>query len=496
MSISGLNKTIEALAEVRQGKLVELAARHQMSIKLFVDAVVSSQNVLKGYRTPVTRGLCRQLAHVGPGGGGYDKAIVRILDQYNSVTHALADPLNWLGILEVHGFQYADPHESVGCLQSLTSYIKASASVLSGVMKLYPSSSDAVLALKEIEGLTGFDPANPSMASNAKMAEGAIHQIARGLGFDCKRGKGNPPAPITSSGVFILAMKIFCDVTIEDNRHVVLTDSFSREMMSDALGEVIKPLHGAYSMGLSDQKMDEIYKHQGALVLRNLCQHLVRGDVQFAEVDQVLATDALLKNRDLLRGAMDVWRSAGRPDSLKAFVDLGGSLQSWEAHLLEKELIKRRFRERAAQEQLARERERLGKGNKRTQRGYKPTSPQAFNFDELERQLVVHQSFLQYGEAQIQALIVRGFLQKGDRLPVDLIDIEPIDSKKLWRACRQAFDSRRQMDKLIDELVRARVIVREGKRLRIKTPSTRYPQACVQVQAIKTLITKAHATSL
>jgi len=131
---------------------------------------------------------------------------------------------------------------------------------------------------------------------------------------------------------------------------------------------------------------------------------------------------------------------------------------------------------------------------KKQKRKKEKGNEQLIDFEELERKLEVVEVMQIHGEEKIRALVVRGFLRHGERLP-PFAELRPREISKLWKLCRGPFASKRELTALVRALETAGVLKREGKRYRLHTPTARQPDARQQIEAIKTLITSAHARS-
>ena len=194
---------------------------------------------------------------------------------------------------------------------------------------------------------------------------------------------------------------------------------------------------------------------------------------------------------------MREWAAVGRPGTLVDFQSAGGTARAWQEKLEEEKRLAEARRPTPAPQPVRRfemPEERTQPMFKKQKRKKEKGNEQLIDFEELERKLEVVEVMQIHGEEKIRALVVRGFLRHGERLP-PFAELRPREISKLWKLCRGPFASKRELTALVRALETAGVLKREGKRYRLHTPTARQPDARQQIEAIKTLITSAHARS-
>ncbi len=488
-----LNKIRDSLELLKREELVRVASRHVLSVDVFVGKWLIDGEGRKEHRGVIRAALKRQLTHAGPTPrGGYDDRLIEMLGVYQEATGLpLAETLTYLGLLEIHAFNYRSHQESARCLAAVKHVLDVFEQQFNQVSK---GGTDAERSLKDLLREKGFNPDIPLTGSTwrKRYAEGAIHKMASVFGWNCQGGKRLPSTPLTTSEVFQSVMALFARDCL--NVHFIglghVASNFETLMGLRHFERAVQQFHEVSKAGMTQRQMREIREQHGINVLAFFCGLILDLALRPEDFEEVRRSGLLEGNGAEARRVLEVWQTLDRPCTLKQFVDVGGTHYDWQ-HYVEED---RRQREENLRRGLdAQERKRLAQlpKNKRKQEQELPT----IDFRALEERLVVVEPFMECCEpSQVRTLIVRGFLQHGDRLPA-AAELQPREIRKLWKSCRSAFTRKRELERLVRYLELQGVLKREGKLYRLGTPSARQPDAQAQITKIKTLISSAHARS-
>jgi len=460
-------------------EILERAVSHRLGLEIFLRGLFMEVPVSNKRRPFAEAALRRQALATPVGKQRYDERLLRIVDVYRSqFAGSVSTTLRHVALLESFGFCYEDPRETSVCLVAIRDYVNYMRRL---ICQLGPNGLSAAMALRLTQDTPGYEVTQPE--TSLKYAQLILH------GMQCAVPRPHT-VPITSPEVLqaVVSMAIQRSDDRGYIRELVSRERISMRHSITISNHMVEQLHHLSCAGMDDAEMRSIRERHGVEVLALFAKHVHSGRAVPSQFNELVALE--MKDSELGH-LLEQWNAAGQPGTLADFKDAGGTKGDWERHLSNKSNQRAQELETGLAQREERLRARMGSGKKRKHTSYVPPQEKTIDFDVLEKQLEVHSLFSEFDEACVRAVIVRGFLKMGDRLPKSLHSAEQRDRKKLWRATRTVFESRRAFSALLDAMEKKQVILRKGGKYQLHWPSARYPEARAQVQEIKKLLARA-----
>ena len=175
-----------------------------------------------------------------------------------------------------------------------------------------------------------------------------------------------------------------------------------------------------------------------------LCASIKRWDLTADIIREVIANDALVDlGEEEFPDLLDAWRESGSTVKVTEFYKLGGTRQSWEAHVVREreERERREEADRVDREEQARAKAELAeknapKGRNRGQKHAPRYEPAVVDFDAMCGELDVATHFPALNQDTTRVILIHGLLREGERL-ASMARLPERDEKKLWKQCRE-----------------------------------------------------------
>ncbi len=463
-------------------EVLEKAVSHRLGLEIFLRGLFMEAPVSKEFRPFAEAALRRQALASPVGKQRYDERLLGIVGTYRSqFVGSVSTTLKHVALLESFGFCYEDPRKTSVCLVAIRDYVNYMRRM---ICQLGPNGLSAAMAFRVSQDTPGYEVTHPE--TSLSYARLILHAMQCGV--------PRPHAtPVTSPEV----LQAVVSVTLQrsDDRgyfRSLLSGGLTSTQQSIVISNrLVEQLHVLSCAGMSDEQMRVVRERHGAEVLALFAGHVHSGRAVPDQFNELIALGALEMKECELGQLLEQWNAAGQPGTLALFKDIGGTKEDWERHLSNKRNQRAQELETGLAQREKRLRSMMGSGKKRRHTSYVPPQPKTINFDTLERQLEVHSLFSEFDEACVRAVIVRGFLKHGDRLPKSLHEAEQRDLKKLWKATRTLFGSRREFNALLSAMEKAHVVLRKGGKYQLHWPGARFPEARAQVLEIKKLLARA-----
>ncbi len=483
------------LDEIKKGfegpgreKILLKARSHQLGLGIYIGEMLSRTRVSVAYKPFAAAALRRQSLATPAGKQGYDERLLQILKVYQETFGTTVTSTLWhVAVLEELGFSYDDPRQTAVCLMALKEHHR----LIQELGFLFrPGDKNQQRGRVTVYDYSGCDVTRPE--TSVKYAKGFLSMLRRALRDD----KRSHEDTIPTTSPEVLCSVVDLAFLEKENSPADARKEFEAGLLNRAPVVVVKHnpfrlLHFLHLAGMKDAEMRKIREAHNVNVLVEFARHVRGGWADIGQFDELIAVGARSMSHEQLKYLLQHWSAAGKPGTLQAFKDAGGSQEDWDRKVEEDEVQ----RKRALEESLASQEEQLraqrGSGKKRKHTTYVPPTRKDIDFDGLESQLEIHPLFFKFDEACVRAVIVRGFLKHGDRLPKSLHEAEQRDAKKLWKATRTVFGSRREFNALMKAMEQQHVVLRKGGKYQLHWPGARFPEARAQVLEIKKLLARA-----
>jgi hypothetical protein len=469
----------QRLLVVRTGELVRQASRHEIGLRVFSKTIADVRGFSHKRKRIVRKALARQALRAGLMADGYDARLKQIVCAYSTNSeNAIEGGLILFAILEEHGFAYDDWLMTRACIAALES-------TLSFVQKDWITSKQdpvvkkALNAFMDVLKLSTADVDERVMSSDGltMVAESIVHAMAMTLGWNCQE-KENPSAPITSHQVLISVVLGLKEMrwlsTVAQmllRRRLAGTLTISTE--TDEFIQLIQPFHRAHLKGLSDDQFKLIREQHGVSVLYGLCELIDDHGVKPEMFDELQRAGCMDDPPRRTAALLERWQSIGSPKSLREFREAGGTSESW-AEYVESDRQRREAELSASTRQrLEMQRAQRGTGRKRHHRSHRGTTPthHDLDFENLYKlaQERLSEHLPEHANPLAAITLVGGLCRQGDRVVKAHEACQ--EPRKIWRNARADLTplgvSQRQVKSQLDILVKAGVLERQGKALRL-----------------------------